>query len=492
MRTILILLDSLNRHLLPAYGGDWVRTPNIDRLAERGVVFDRHYCCSMPCIPARRDIMTGRPCFLEAPWGPLQPWDSVLPELLREGNGTYSHLITDHCHYFNGGAGARYQNVFDSWEYHRGQPWDPWRGVVEPRPMPEGSRYYCYGKRYHHQHLANLEYRDRQDDQSYSSVQCVQSACEFVERNARSDNWYLQLELFDPHEPFDCPDAYLKEYGDNWSGPLLTCPDYAPLDDRDTAEVVEHLRKAYAASLTMVDRWLGHLFDRMDKLGMWRDTMVVLTTDHGFMLGEHGYWAKNYMMCYEELTHLPLIVHHPDARPGRRAALTGTIDLMPTLLKAHGLSEAPKSVVGRSIMPLLEADGEHHDGLLLGYFGREMNMVKGHYTYHRAPADGSTCDMHFTDYSGLGADLVRSAEVGTHLKWCNDLPHFRVPRPSSCSAELRSGHRIYNLQSDPHQRDPLNDDALERHLAAAMRDLLEQADAPSCQLQRLGLNAMGD
>ena len=104
MKTIFILLDSLNRHYLPAYGASWVKTPNIDRLASRGVVFDNHYCCSMPCMPARRDLFTGRACFLETPWSPIQPWDDCLQPELRRQKGTYSHLITDHFHYFHSGG----------------------------------------------------------------------------------------------------------------------------------------------------------------------------------------------------------------------------------------------------------------------------------------------------------------------------------------------------------------------------------------------------
>ena len=90
----------------------------------------------MPCIPARRDLFTGRLNFLETRWGPLELRDDLLPDIVREQLGTYSHMITDHPHYFNGGAGDRYHNIFDSWEYMRGQPWDPWRGVVNPDHMP--------------------------------------------------------------------------------------------------------------------------------------------------------------------------------------------------------------------------------------------------------------------------------------------------------------------------------------------------------------------
>lgn len=79
MKTIFILMDSLNRHYLSVYGASKVKTPNLDRLAERGIVFEQHYAGSLPCMPARRELFTGRLNFLEAPWGPIEPWDCCLP-----------------------------------------------------------------------------------------------------------------------------------------------------------------------------------------------------------------------------------------------------------------------------------------------------------------------------------------------------------------------------------------------------------------------------
>ena len=487
MRTIFILMDSLNRHMLPAYGNDWVRTPNIDKLAERGVVFENHYCGSMPCIPARRDLLTGRISFLETRWGPLEPWDDLLPDQLRDQTGTYCHMITDHPHYFNGGAGDRYHSTFDSWEYLRGQPWDPWHGVVHPKGLPEGARTYCYTK-YRHQHLANLEYRDAEDDESHSSVQCTQAACDFVDRNHDADNWHLHLELFDPHEPFDCPRTYLDEYGDTWSGPPYTCPDYAPLDEEtDTAEAIEHVRKAYAGTLTMSDRWLGLLFDKMDRFNMWQDTAVILTSDHGYLLGEHGYWAKNYMLCYDELVHLPLIVWHPEAAPGRRQALTGAIDIMPTIMDLHGAKDEPPSVMGKSLSRLLRSDQEHHDALLFGYFGREVALTDGRFTHHRMPLPGSVCHYHFTDFNLAGPDAVRGAAFGPFLRWCQGMPHFRAEQLSSRPRFGPDHHLIYDLHNDRHQEHPIVDAALERDLAEKMKLLLQRADAPACQFTRLAL-----
>ena len=104
MKTIFLLFDSLNRAALKPYGGQ-LATPNFERLAERGVVFDKHYVGSLPCMPARRDLHTGRLNFMHRSWGPLEPFDNSLPQILSE-HGVYAHLITDHLHYFEeGGSG---------------------------------------------------------------------------------------------------------------------------------------------------------------------------------------------------------------------------------------------------------------------------------------------------------------------------------------------------------------------------------------------------
>ena len=122
MKTVFVLFDSLNRHMLGAYGGTRIPTPNFDRLAERCVTFDRHYVGSMPCIPARRDMLTGRLSFLHRSWGPMEPFDNAFPVQLYQA-GVYSHLVTDHYHYWEDG-GATYHNRYDSYEFVRGQEGD--------------------------------------------------------------------------------------------------------------------------------------------------------------------------------------------------------------------------------------------------------------------------------------------------------------------------------------------------------------------------------
>ena len=129
MRTIFVLFDSLNRSALSCYGGS-ISTPNFDRFAARSTVFENHFVGSMPCMPARRDMHTGRLNFLHRSWGPLEPFDdSFVVNLLEKG--IYTHLSSDHNHYFEDG-GATYHNRYNSYDFIRGQESDPWVAMVKP------------------------------------------------------------------------------------------------------------------------------------------------------------------------------------------------------------------------------------------------------------------------------------------------------------------------------------------------------------------------
>lgn len=119
MKAIMLMFDSLNRHMLEPYGCEDTITPNFKRLAERAITFDNCYVGSMPCMPARRELHTGRMNFLHRSWGPLEPFDDSVPELLKE-NGVYTHLVTDHYHYFEDG-GATYHTRYNTYEFVRGQ-----------------------------------------------------------------------------------------------------------------------------------------------------------------------------------------------------------------------------------------------------------------------------------------------------------------------------------------------------------------------------------
>jgi len=492
MRTVFVLFDSLNRRALECYGGTAI-TPNFARFAQRGVTFDTHYVGSLPCIPARREMQTGRHNFLHRSWGPLEPFDVSLPEKLRE-NGTYSHLISDHYHYWSDG-GATYHSRFSIWEFLRGQAWDPWAALVDP-PADMADRYHPM-QRGRHQGMVNREFIRTEDD--YSLAGCFERAFNFLDTNRAADNWFLQLECFDPHEPFMAPERFKSRYPSDYDGPILDWPLYKRVDE--SRDEIAELRANYAALLTMCDAYFGTLLDYFDANDLWNDTALVVTTDHGFLLGEHDWWAKSRMPFYSEISHIPLIAYHPDfgGKGGeRRRALTQTIDLMPTFLDMHGC-DIPKTVEGTSLLPLLEADRTIHDAAIFGRFGAATNITDGRYAYFRYPEDMENeqlweytlMPMH---QKGLFADIeFEDATLIKPFDFLGDYPVMRLPAGRALvkgqGARIEDAVTVlYDLDSDPNQSTPIDDPQTEARLIARMIEIMQRTEAPPEAYTRLGFD----
>jgi arylsulfatase A-like enzyme len=166
MKTLFLVLDTVRADYLGCYGNNWVQTPHLDRLAGAGFTFDNHWVGSLPCMPARREFMTGRHNFLDRGWGPIEPFDDILPVELRK-KGVFSHLATDHQHYFELG-GENYHTGFNTWDFHRGQEYDPWVSLVDAPAVPG------HLGNLHPQNVAN---RMRQvEEEDFSGPRTVQSA----------------------------------------------------------------------------------------------------------------------------------------------------------------------------------------------------------------------------------------------------------------------------------------------------------------------------
>ena len=506
MKTVLILADSTNRRFLRPYGSAHpALTPNLDRLAAKGTVFYNHWCGSAPCMPARRDLMTGRLNFLEKPWGGLEPFDQTLPRLLQTKN-VFSHMVTDHYLYLHVG-GENYWNDFTSHEIIRGQEFDSLHmpacreGIVRQRP-PEG-----YKGIYSQEHQEN--YRRFPDESVYPSPVTMQKAAGWLEENHEADNFFLWVESFDPHEPFDVPQSYqaLYEDGDDYDGPPCFWPEYR--ESQFSPQETRHLNVRYKALLTMTDHYMGKIFQVLDRYQMWEDTMVIFTTDHGYMLGEHGYMAKNYMPAYNEVFHIPLVIWHPDATAKRFDGLTQNIDLFPTILRQFhvDMGQLHYPIHGRDLTPALQGTAKAlHEGVLYGYFGKSVNYTDGRYTYFRAASSPENRPLYI--YTAMPTTLRQYYGVGCiapedyeriqfgHLAYTS-YPVYRFPadivdfRNPSQDYRRRSRYNetncLYDLSADYTQKHPLEDPQAERLCVDGLRRCMEECQAPAEQFQRLGL-----
>lgn len=487
MKTIVVLMDTLRRDQLSCYQPDTgCRTPNMDAFAKDSCRFDQHYVGSMPCMPARRDIFTGRMNFLERSWGPIEISDTTLPKVLFQKGNIRSHMITDHAHYFRIG-GENYCQQFNTYEFFRGQESDPWVSLIDDPWMPK--EYYGDVKR---QYQCNRIRFKKEED--YSSVKCFDAAIDWVEDNKDAKDFFLMVETFDPHEPFDVPQSYLELYEDTYQGPQFDMPIYHKID-QETDEAMEHLRKRYQALITMTDHHFGKLITKLKACGMYEDTMIILTTDHGYCLGEREYIGKNYMPAYQELANIPLLIHFPgNAHAGTATnSITQNIDLMPTILDYQQV-EIPACVSGHSIRAIVEQQKPIHDYALYGTFGLSVNVFDGTYTYMRGGRHPELIYEYTTSLTTirhwLGKEEPEKIEAGHFLKQV-PFPVYRVPSPINAIVadpqEVNCDH-LFNVIIDPGQTAEVTDTKIQEHMIQLMVKALKEHMAPIEQYARLELN----
>jgi len=482
MKAIMVMFDSLNRLMLPSYGCKWVNAPNFERLAQKTVTFDTAYVGSMPCMPARRELHTGRHNFLHRSWGPIEPFDDSMPELLKQ-HGVYTHLVTDHQHYWEDGGGT-YHTRYRSFEFVRGQEGDPWKGEVADPELPEHK-----GQLWR-QDAVNRMYIRREEDMP--QAQTFRLGLEFIEKNKDEDNWFLQIETFDPHEPFFTMEAWQALYPHAHDGLHFDWPYYRPVAD-DERTYVEHVRRMNAALISMCDAYLGRVLDVMDRYDMWQDTMLIVNTDHGFLLGEHDWWGKCAMPFYEEIAHIPLFVWDPRWRIAseRRDALVSTIDIAPTLLEFFG-TPIPNDMQGQSLKGVIRDDTPIHDGILFGIHGGHVNCTDGRYVYMRAPSRPDNAPLF--DYTLMPTHMRSrfSMEQLTEITLAEPFSFTKGGKtmriPSQPSSQMHSfGTRLYDVKEDPGQTEPIDDPELESNYIGLMKKLMRENDAPLEQYERLGL-----
>lgn len=495
MKAIVVMFDTLNRLMLPPYGCDWARAPHFTRLAERTATFDRCYAGSMPCMPARRELHTARHNFLHRSWGPLEPFDDSVPEMLRDA-GIHTHLVTDHAHYWEDG-GATYHGRYSTFEFFRGQEGDAWKGQVAEPDVPEGPHGLTplLKSDLWRQDWVNRAHLPTIDD--HPQTLTFDAGIEFITTNAAEDGWFCQIETFDPHEPFLSYRDHQERYPHPWDGGHFDWPSYSRVNEAPA--LVEHAVLQYASLLSMCDDSLGRVLDTMDRLQLWDETLLIVCTDHGLLLGEHGWWGKNVQPWYEETIHTPLFVWDPRTpqMAGERVdAVVQTIDIGPTLLE-HFTVPATEHMQGRALQPVL-ADGEQiRDAALFGSFGGHVCCCDGRYVYMRAPVEESNAPLHEhtlmpTRMRGrMTPDELSRATLDRSFSFTKGAPVLKMAAVSPVNP-YTFGTLMFDLAEDPDQLRPLVDDELELRLATRLRDLMVASEAPAEQFTRLGLPPNGD
>lgn len=494
-KAVLVVMDSLNRHLLGAYGSGEFDTPNLDRFAKRSVVFDSHYTGSLPCIPARHDLLVGTWDFLWRPWGSIELWEEPLARPLARAR-VPTMLVTDHPHLFETG-GENYHTDFLAWDYLRGHETDPWKTRRDDSWV--GSPTF---------HEIDYPYdRSRgyfQGEQDFPGPKTMAAATAWLDANhAAHDDYLLVIDEFDPHEPFDTPEPYASMYDDTWEGPHLMWPPYT----RDTVGAgaltpreARQVRASYGAKLTMIDAWFGRLLDSLDRLSAWDDTVVIVTTDHGLYLGERDMFGKPSAPIFQPLANIPLLVSWPGRPPGRVSGLTTSVDVYATLADLFQVS--PRHVThGRSFRPLVEGTATSvREWALCGVWGREVHLITAASKYACAPRAGN-------EPLSLWSNRWSSMPIPGHVDirmpppdgraWLDRMPGSAVPvirQPYAVGDQLPywasttfDGNYLYDLSEDPAEERNLAGGKAEGEARDLLYDVLREVRAPSDQFERLGL-----
>ncbi len=416
MNIILLLSDTFRYDNLFGRAAMPVRTPNLDRFArERAVSVERMYASSFPTIPHRTDLTTGR---FNWPWHDWQDrlasGRNHLPELLGPA-GVPSQLLCDCPHLFR----HRFQHGFTAADCLRGHEGDlfflrlnePIAPVVPP-DKTRGDRF-PLGKGKGTVGLVDIAHWQNpawEGETDRFTPRLAEQTVRWLEHNYQYDPFLLWVDFFDPHEPWDPPEYMVRRYDPDYDGTPMLHPNYGRSDDYTPAEL-RNLRAHYAAEAEMLDRWIGRVMQKLDDLDLWKNSIVVFTTDHGICLGDHGRTGKTnindrddrHWPLYPEIAHLPFLIAAPGLTGGRSVdAIAQPPDILPTLLDLAGMTATPPDPLhGESFAPLLR--GQTDTG------GRELAVCA---RYLRKCPDGtippcSTTPMLYTRqwaYAPIGSD----------------------------------------------------------------------------------------
>ncbi|MGC8639411.1 MAG: sulfatase-like hydrolase/transferase, partial [Isosphaeraceae bacterium] len=320
MNVLVVVCNSVHLGFLGAYGNAWIETPNLDWLAAEGIVFDHHFPENLTTLPTRRSWWTGRYGFPDEDqgWTPLRPDELILPDMLWD-KGVRTALISDVPLLREAGLG--YGRGFDEVIWVRGQGYDPLVPPSDPRgrnvrladepglrlPPDDDPNRDLWQKRWE-QFLRNRAVLRTDLEENTGVARTVRTAIDWLERRGgQSDPFLLWLDLFGPHGPWDPPQPYRDQYAtvepDEFEAgeegdlvdELLGGEEEIDIEDvpvlidvpaglvGDVIEEAElfRLRRTYAGTVTLVDRWLGELFDALRRLGRLDDTLLIFTSDQG-------------------------------------------------------------------------------------------------------------------------------------------------------------------------------------------------------------------
>lgn len=452
---LFIIADDLNNSL-GCYDRPEMKTPNIDRLAARGVRFDRAFCAFSLCGPSRNSFLTGLYPNSTGILANAQifrqtiPSQVSLPQAFRQ-QGYFAARIGKLYHYnVPASIGTNGHDDPGSWEVETNPA-----GVdrLDEEPLIYSLTPGSFG--------GTLSWHASENpDEKHTDGMEAADAEWILERCAKHPErpFFLAVGFFRPHTPYVAPKAYFDLYPreqmpvvqgvaeDQKDIPKAALMSYKKEQDKLTDDLRREARQAYYASVSFMDAQAGKVLAALDRLGLRDNTIVVFTSDHGYHLGEHGLWQKQSL--FEESSRVPLIVAGPGvAKPGSVAATpVGLIDLYPTLAELCGV-KTPANLQGQSLAPMLKDVTAKGRGWALTQVVRGGGFKR----FGASPSVGDNVHRFF-GYS-LRTDRWRYTE------W----------------DEGKEGHELYDHEADPKEITNLADDPSKAALVAELSAKLHEA-----------------
>ena len=362
MNIILVMSDTFRYDNLACYGKGKAKTPNLDRFAENSYIFDNAFLGSFPTVPNRLDIMSGKFNFIDKEWCPL-PKDMVTLQQILTKSGYITQMIVDNPHLIE--AGFNYERGFEGFEWIRGQELDQWKTAPKKVNLTGDPNKYRRVDVIMKRYLRNTSWWKTEEDRF--APRTIKHACQWLEENKDQEKFFLYLDLFDPHEPWDPPKKYTDLYDPNYSGEDIIYPHYDFWENFLNKDELEHIKALYLGECSMVDHWFGVLLNKIEELGFDEDTAIIFASDHGFLFGEHGIIGKSLIPSidksrtmyeavhlYNEIRRTPILIHLPNQKERIHiGSLIQAPDLMPTILELAGLV-ASESIGGKDYIQALQ------------------------------------------------------------------------------------------------------------------------------------------
>ncbi len=399
---VVIMFDTLSYRYIGCYGNDWIKTPNFDRFAKEGVMFENYWTEGLPTIPCRRAMHTGRYTLPVAGWVPLSMEDTTIADLCW-GRPIDTAIVFDCPMYRLPKFG--YTRGFDKVRFFHGHEGDTGYYANDPLYHRDPDDYISeYIKtegvaKVNKNMLAPLmeemtsylrcnQYWRGEEDQR--CVRVLRGAAEYLRQVDRNKQFFLWVDVFDPHEPMDAPSVLDKDlpcpYDPDFDGKSQFLPLQCHVDGIYTERELHHHRMIYAEKVTVCDKYLGEFLDAFREMGFEENTLVMIVSDHGEPMGNgkhgHGILRKCRPWPYDELAHAPMWLRAPGVKAGQKLkGYVQSVDVAPTVCDWLGIGVHP-AMQGKSLLPMVFGEAEKvRDFAIAGYFRFSWSLINDDWSF---------------------------------------------------------------------------------------------------------------